>query len=229
MQLKVLSWNIWTDGNFGEVLDFLKGANADIIGLQEVVSDDQKRDVIGFLKSLGYHYVFAPIRKEWGDHVYNDGPAVFAKNKILKSETFILSTSESRAAAKAEVQIGTETLSVFSTHLVHTHQQQSDIQEEQATNLIKLIPQENAILMGDFNAEPSSSAIKIISDSLINSDPTNKPTWSVYPEGCITCNPQAIDTKLDYIFTTKDISAIGFKVENSKASDHLPISVIIEI
>lgn len=229
MQLKVLSWNIWTDGYFDQVVDFLKRANADIIGLQEVVADDAKRDVISFLKNLGYYHVFAAIRKEWGDHVYNDGPAVFAKHKITKSETFILSSSESRAAAKAEIEINGEILTVFSTHLLHTHQQQSDIQEEQATNLTKLIPQENAILMGDFNAEPTSTAIKIIKQVLVDSDPNSKPTWSVYPEGCVTCNPQAIDIKLDYIFTTKDIKTTGFKVENSKASDHLPVSAVVEI
>lgn len=229
MQLKVVSWNIWTDGNFTEVLDFLKSANADVISLQEVVSDDPERDVIGFLSNLGYQNVFAPVEKDWGERIIKDGPAVFTKHKILKSETFILSKTESRAVVKAEIQIGTETLNVFSTHLVHTHQEHSDVQDEQATNLIKLIPREDTILMGDFNAQPTSTAIKIIKQVLIDSDPDSKPTWSVYPEGCIRCNLQAIETKLDYIFTTKDINTIGFKVENSKASDHLPISVVIEI
>lgn len=229
MQLRVLSWNIWTDGHFDQVMDFLKRANADIVGLQEVVADDPKRDVIGFLNKLGYQHVFAPVEKDWGERFINDGPAVFSKHKILKSETFILSKTESRAVAKAEIQIGTVTLSIFSTHLVHTHQEHSDVQDEQATSLIKLIPRENAILMGDFNAQPTSTTIKIIKQVLIDSDPNSKPTWSVYPEGCTTCNPQAIETKLDYIFTTKDINTTGFKVENSRASDHLPISVVIEI
>lgn len=229
MQLKVLSWNIWTDGNFDQVVDFLKRSNADIIGLQEIVDNDPKRDVIGLLKQLGYQHVFAPVEKDWGDRIMKDGPAVFSKHKIANTETFILSKTESRAAAKAEIQIGTETLSVFSTHLVHTHQEHSDLQDEQATNLTKLIPQEHAILMGDFNAQPTSTAIKIVRKILVDADQDSKPTWSVYPEGCTVCNPQAIKTKLDYIFATKDLNTTGFKVENSKASDHLPISVIIEI
>src|SRR3989344_3872968 len=159
MQLKILSWNIWTDGYFDQVVDFLKRSKANIIGLQEVVDNDPKRDVIGLLKQLGYKYVFAPVEKDWGERMVKDGPAVFTKHKILKSETFILSKTESRAAAKAEIQIGTEILNVFSTHLVHTHQEFSNVQDEQATNLTKLIPQEDAILMGDFNAEPTSTAI----------------------------------------------------------------------
>jgi len=228
MQLKVLSWNIWIDGYFDLVLDFLEKSNADIIGLQEVVADDPKRDIIGFLNNLGYEHVFSPARKGWGNKIWNDGPAVFSKRKIVKSETFILSKSESRAAATAEIMIGNRTLYVFSTHLIHTHQQQSEIQEEQAKNLLKLVPPNRAILMGDFNAEPTSSAIKIISQSLVNSDPLNQPTWSVYPEGCETCSPQKIDLKLDYIFTTKGLKTSNFKVENSKASDHLPISVNVD-
>lgn len=229
MRLKVLSWNIWTDGHFGQVVDFLKGAGADIIGLQEVVSEDPKRDVIGFLDKLGYQYVFAPIKKTLGDKIRNDGPAIFSKYKISKSETYILSTKNSRAAVNADILVGDETLHVFSTHLIHTHQQPSEEQEEQGLNLLKVTPAKRAIVMGDFNATPESSVIKYMRKALIDSDPSPLPTWSVYPQGCEVCNPQEVNTKLDYIFTSKDIKTSSFKVEKSKGSDHLPISVILEI
>ena len=83
--------------------------------------------------------------------------------------------------------------------------------------------------MGDFNATPESETIRKMSEVLVDTDPTSAPTWSVYPAGCLVCNPQAIDTRLDYIFTTPDIKTSSFKVEQSKGSDHLPISVIAEI
>ena len=84
MNLKILSWNIWVDGNIEEVKNFLKNSDADIIGLQEI-GENPQRDVIGFLKSRGYNFVFAPKEKIWGSHIYKDGPAIFAKFPIVKS------------------------------------------------------------------------------------------------------------------------------------------------
>jgi endonuclease/exonuclease/phosphatase family metal-dependent hydrolase len=55
------------------------------------------------------------------------------------------------------------------------------------------------------------------------------PTWSQYPEGCDVCKPQKIDTRLDYIFVTKDIKFSDSRVESSKGSDHLPVSAIINV
>lgn len=84
-------------------------------------------------------------------------------------------------------------------------------------------------MTGDFNAISESKTIKIMKKKLVDSDPSSKPTWSMYPEGCIVCNPQKVDIRLDYIFVSKDISVKSFRVGKSKGSDHLPISAVIEI
>lgn len=83
--------------------------------------------------------------------------------------------------------------------------------------------------MGDFNAMPESKTIAKVKEVLIDADSRNQPTWSVYPAGCPECNPQKVDIRLDYIFTTKDIHARSYWVESSKGSDHLPVSVIVEL
>lgn len=229
MKLKILSWNIWIDCNFEQVKKFLKSSNADIIGLQEVLDNDPKRDVIKFFNKQGYNYVYAPIKKVWGSRTWSDGPAIFTKHKIIKSETYVLSKEEARAAARADIQIDGKILHVFVTHLVHTHQIQSANQDEQADNLIKLLPKENTIVIGDFNATPDSSVITQMRKTLTDSDPKSLPTWSVYPQGCPTCNPQDINIRLDYIFLTRDIKFLSSKVEFSKASDHLPVSAKVNI
>ena len=229
MKIKILSWNIWIHGDFVKISSFLKETNADIIGLQEVKDDDSKRDVIGYLRSLGYEYVFAPVKHIWKEKIYNDGPAIFSKYPIKNNKKYILSEEDRRGAARADIQINGKQLHVFNTHLIHTHQQQSKIQDEQAENLVKLVPQEKSILMGDFNALPDSNAVKIVGKDFINTDPNLLPTWSIYPEGCIDCNPKGVNYKLDYIFTSKDLKTKDYKVEESKASDHLPISVLVEL
>jgi endonuclease/exonuclease/phosphatase family metal-dependent hydrolase len=134
-----------------------------------------------------------------------------------------------RALVQANIKINDQIVHVFSTHLSHTHQQNSVIQLQQASEVLAHIPDNSSILMGDFNAIPSSTTIEKVKEVLVDTDTHNLPTWSVYPEGCVECNPQKIDIRLDYIFTTKDITTNSYKVESSKGSDHLPISAVVEL
>lgn len=229
MQLKVLSWNIWINGHFDEYKKLFDRVDADIIGLQEVKDDDAERDVIGYLTSKGYHHVFFPVRKRWGEETFSDGPALFTKLPMLGTEAYNLSKEDMRGAVRADIQVGDRVLQIFSTHTTHTHQERTDIQMEQIDTLTKIVPSENAILMGDFNATPDSDAIKRMKEVLVDSDSDSHPTWCVYPAGCSKCNLSEVSIRLDYIFTTKDIKTHSFKVEDSKGSDHLPISVVVEI
>lgn len=230
MRLKILSWNIWVDGKFDQIAGFLKTANADVIGLQEVEANDLQLDIVGFLKSLGYEHVFAPVRKVFGEEIWNDGPAVFSKYGIIDSKTYLLSKTDGRVAVKADIKIDDKVLHVFSTHLKHSHQQPSEVQELQVKNLIKVLPKEKTIVMGDFNATPDSAAIKEMTKIMIDCDPSSTPTLNVSLFDCSGCDLRTIaDTRLDYIFTTKAIKTNHFKVYGAAGSDHLPISVIITI
>lgn len=227
--MKVLSWNIWVDCNFDQLKEFLKAADADVISLQEVLDNDPERDVIGFLTGLGYQHVFAMTEHSWGGKDYRIGPALFTKLPIVNSETFLIDKKDERKAAHMELDIDGNTLHVFGTHLMHTHQKPSEQQEEEVAMLIKKLPQDHVIVMGDFNATPESATIQAMKKVLVDTDPSSTSTWSLYPEGCVTCQPQAVDTRLDYIFTSKDLKTNSFEVGDSKASDHLPISVNIEV
>lgn len=230
MQIKILSWNIWINGYFDKVALFVKDSEADIICLQEVKDDDPERDIIDYLDNLGYDHAFASTLQTWGGKKYKHGPAVFSKYAIKHSRTYMLSEENTRVVVRADIDINTQTLHVFSTHLIHTHQQPSAIQDEQVENLAKLISKEKSILMGDFNALPDSNAIKIMDKILVNTDENLLPTWSIYPEGCRTCNPKAeLIYKLDYIFASKDLKTRDYKVEKSQGSDHLPISILVEL
>lgn len=234
MKLKILSWNIWYNGDLEKVNEFLENFNADIIGLQEVMMVDNKVKLSKrLMEELGYKYVFAPAFQIPINGIpTNVGNAILSKYPIISHTVHNLSEHKNnRVAVQSDIQIDDKILHVFSTHLIHTHQQPSELQDLQATNLVKVLTPEKTILMGDFNALPDSNAIKIISNVLINTDANLLPTWSVYPYGCKdkTCVPSGIKYKLDNIFVSNDLQTSLFKVEESKASDHLPISVIIEV
>lgn len=228
MKIKILSWNIWVDCDMEKLKTFLKEADADIVGLQEVRENDAERDVVSFMSGLGYKNVFAPEQK-WGDPAFRFGPAIFSRFDIVRSTVHRLSEQDPRFAIEAVVAAGETHLNVFSTHLSHTHQQFSDVQNTQATTLADIAPKEKTLIMGDLNATPGSEPVKILSSAFVNTDPSNAPTWSVYPEGCPKCLPQAIDTRLDYIFASKDLLFSDATVGRSEASDHLPIFVTVEL
>ncbi|MBP6925756.1 MAG: endonuclease/exonuclease/phosphatase family protein [Candidatus Pacebacteria bacterium] len=229
-EIKVLSWNIWVDCHFDKVKEFFYSYNADIIGLQELKDNDSSRDVIGLLSEMGYQYTFAMTEQIWDGKLWRHGPAIFSKYPIIKSEKIQLATGDDeRVAVYAKIDVNGTILNIFSTHLIHTHQQPSLAQDEQIQKIIGNLPDEKVVVMGDFNATPESNGIQLMNKVLVNTNLTNLPTWSVYSEGCPKCNPQHIDVTLDYIFVSKDIKFDSFKIEESKASDHLPISIDIRL
>lgn len=126
MQLKILSWNIWVTGDFEQIKELLRSSSADIFALQEVQNDKPELDVINHLKKLGYNYVFAPIEAAWDNQTWHYGPAIFSRFEFVKTRVHSLSKQNKRFAVQADIKVGDKVLHVFSTHLMHTHQQQSE-------------------------------------------------------------------------------------------------------
>ena len=224
MELKILSWNIWYDGDFAEISRFLREADADIVALQEVVPDDATRDTIGFMTSLGYHHVYAPVLTIADGRTMSN--AIFSKYPIVSTETYILSEEKSRNALRADIQVQDTLLHVFTTHLAHTHQQPSAIQESQADTLIAALPKENTIVMGDMNATPDSITIQKMRAVMHDTEMRPLPTLNAHLFDCPDCDRTAIPTtRLDYIFVTPGMHTHDFHVHSSEGSDHLPVSV----
>jgi endonuclease/exonuclease/phosphatase family metal-dependent hydrolase len=231
MRLKLLSWNIWCDGHFDDIKQFLLSADADILCLQEVLPRSKTIPVVELLTARGYVHAYGAAMEITLSSGENEemGNAVFSKYPIIRSTVHTLSDEDRRVAVQTDIDIAGDIVHVFSTHLVHSHQKPSSVQELQAENLLKLVPQERSLVAGDFNATPESAAIQLMKAAFADTGTDSEPTWSVYPEGCSVCLPQMIDTRLDYIFASRDLKTSSPKVGSSKGSDHLPISVIVEL
>ena len=237
-KLKVVSWNIWQGAHLSEVKSFLKDVDADIIALQEV-SGDERNIIKELADSLGCTYITAfdmslPMKyvpehlRTSADHL-TYGSVILSKHEIVGGGSVVISDEDNRTIAKADIKIGDEILTVYGLHLKHTHQQDSEHQNVQADNLLKMVPEKRAIVMGDFNSLKGSYPITKISGVLSDTEigePT--PTWSVYKDGCSYCQIGDLEHKLDYIFTTKDIKTESFIVGDSRASDHLPVIAVVE-
>ncbi len=239
MNLKVLSWNIWGGQHLPEILEFIEKERPDVIGLQEVIEDlDGTNNTAKIIaEKFGYEWFFYPTYEVDTARLYHllkprmvrMGNAILSKLPIAKTDVHQLSEEKGRFAVEAVIPANGKELHFYSTHLKHTHQESSELQDQQAQNLAEIMPKENAVLMGDFNATPDGNPVKIVGGVMKSTDAELKPTWSVYPEGCPVCKPQGLDTRLDYIFTSKDLTTGSFTIYDSKGSDHLPISVILKI
>jgi len=240
MKLKILSWNIWGGQHLPEILELIEREKPDVIGLQEVIEDldGTNNTARTIAERLGYEWFFYPTYEVDTGRLYHlleprtvrMGNAILSKPKIAETDVRQLSEEKGRFAVEAVINAGGKDIRFFSTHLKHTHQKPEELQNAQAQSLVKLMPKENAILMGDFNATPESDCLAIINGGTMkNTDAKLKPTWSVYPEGCPICKPQKLDTRLDYLFASKDLKTDSFTIYDSKGSDHLPISVIFKI
>ncbi len=243
MKLKAISWNIWGGKYINEIISFLREADADIIALQEVIKDDAEGNTaLTITRALGYEEPVYDLgmkaSSKWmgpaseKEETIDFGNAILSKYKIIKSNVHQLTR---RTAIQADIQIVNSILHIFSIHLRHCHVQNATpeselLQKEQINALLKILPPEKTLVMGDFNGVPESYAVKQISSALEDAEKNiATPTWSIYPEGCETCSPSGVQYKFDYIFASKDLKPRAFEVKSSKASDHLPVSAIIEI
>ena len=229
MQLKIISWNIYGGRKLPEMIECLREANADIIGLQEVLQDEggANNSAKAIADVLGYTYVYETttllipsishlLEKHKIENNMEWGNAILSKYPLSDRNVHVLSGDRKRTALEATVKIEGKSLRIFSTHLVYAAVQPSEIQTTQVHNLIKVLPKENCLVMGDFNTTPDSKAIEDMSKVMMNteSDPTKF---------------SADGQKLDYIFSTADIKTLSSGTIDSQASDHLPIFSIIEI
>lgn len=237
--MKVLSWNIWQGNHLPEIIDFLEKADADVVALQEVVVKDGSNTAELIAKALGYFYEYDPAIQQnafgvpQGNAVLSRYPIAERKAHMLSDEDLYAKTAETepRIAVETTLVVNDINIKVFSVHLAYSHKfQPSKMRELQVDNLLKVLPQTSTILMGDFNSHPNNSVIEKLGEVMKNADAKlTEPTWTIYPFKYRGFKETELHHRLDYIFVSKDLRTEHFQVEQSKGSDHLPISAVIEI
>lgn len=231
MDIKLLSWNIWGGIFLPNITEFLRSADADIIALQEVEESDELVNTAHFLsQALHYEYVYTrSMEYTFRGKTSFRGNAILSRFHIAGSRSHKLSSDHARTAVFADIAVHDTMIHTASVHIIHSEEQPSVVQEEQVKTLLDVAPKKNAIVMGDFNSLPESRTVALMQDGFRNSDPQSLPTWCLYPDGPEEPKSERVTTKLDYIFTSKDIQSHGFSVGSSDGSDHLPISANLRI
>lgn len=224
-KIKIVTWNIWGGENIDNIIECLRTVDADIIGLQEVLEelDGSNNNAENIASALGYEWAYTPTCTLDYEHSHllkihgytremHWGNAVLSKYPIVGNNTYVLSNHKSRTALVTNIAVDSENLTAISTHLAYSKDSEL-IRSEQVDTLLKVIPDERAIIMGDFNELPKSVVIEKMRERLIDTQENTASDSAQISEA----------ERIDYIFTTKDIKYSNSRIINSDASDHLPI------
>ena len=210
--------------DFGAFAKVVADLGADIAGLQEIRSlgTDEKEyaDQTGKLAELtGFNGYFAKAISFGGTEPY--GNALLSRYPILSAQTILIPDPEprmykgyyeTRCVLKAELDVPGG-LTVLVSHFGLN----PDEQENAVKTVESLITGSRTILMGDFNVKPDDMLLKPIREKLFDT----AAAFSVWDTG-LSFPSWKPDRKIDYIFTSKDISVTGAEIPACVVSDHRP-------
>jgi endonuclease/exonuclease/phosphatase family metal-dependent hydrolase len=175
-RLRVLTWNLWHrygpwEARRPAIAATLERLDPDVVCLQEVWADEEVGFADELAKGLGFHHVYGSLLEFEGVRF---GNAVLSRWPISDSDVLPLpaseGTEERRTCVRADIDGPRGPLQAFSTHL-NWRFDQSDIRQEQVRAICRFIEASKPeggrsfppILAGDFNADPDSDEIRMLS------------------------------------------------------------------
>jgi len=238
-QVRVMSYNMHHGEGPDGVLDLeriardIEAAGADIVGLQEVDNhwgerSDWQDQAAWLAARLGMHHAYAAnldlppgagqtVRRQYGTAVLSRHPILSAENHLLTSLPYPTRPTEQRGLLHAVVNVRGAHLDFYDTHLDHQRAEQRISQVEEVLAIVAR-SQGTAILVGDLNAVPDSTEVRMLTpqpftDAFAGSD---TPT---FPGG----------KRIDYILVRDGLGISDRRVYDSDGSDHLPLAVTVTI
>ena len=252
MKLKVCSFNsrcdVANDGinNFecrkGKILEFINRENPDIIGFQEITPTMRE----WYVENLNDYYTVGSGRNA---DFSGEAPLIAFKKRdmqLLSCETVMLSSSpeifgtkyegsDQSACPRAYCRALLKHKDIekpFYVYNVHTDHVGAMARSLASMQLVQDISTKDGLffMTGDFNAEPDSAEIKLITDCSFISDVTKDIGATFHAYGQLK-NP----IKIDYVFTNKSLTATEvYKVKDEPKdgvyiSDHNPVIAVFDL
>lgn len=170
--LRVASWNIWW--RYGPWKDrrtaietTLKEVKADVVALQEVWDEAGSNLAAALAEELAFDFAYQRSEKRdgvgFGNAILSRWPIATTDWRPLPGR---LESGEGRSVLFAEVSSTKGPLQVFVTHL-NWRFEHSAIRQRQVTEILRFVsskarPNHPPIVCGDFNAEPQSDEIRMM-------------------------------------------------------------------
>ena len=226
--LRVVTYNIHRcrglDGRTvpQRAIEVLRGLNADIIALQEVIgagsNDSGHAEIIG--AGLGMGWVMASVRHLRG---HQFGNVVLSHFPIRQHYQYDLSwrTCEPRACQRVDLAIDNHTLHMFNVHLGTAFRERKDQSERLAEIVHDRRISVPKIVLGDFNEWLRGIATRALSASLKSLDLSHYVGRKATFPGLLPV------LHLDHIYFDGAIEFTSVSVVRNRfstmASDHLPV------
>ena len=233
--VKTLTFNIHhgagTDGKLDleRVAQTIEASGAGVVGLQEVDKYFDARsnwvDQPAWLAArLKMNYVFAANldwdpaepgkpRRQYGTLVLSKYPIVDSRNTLLP----LHAGSEQRGLLETLIDVDGTPLRFADTHLTTINDGERLEQVNAIVALMKDAP-EATLLVGDFNALPTSTEVKTLTTHWTD-------TWPEKGLGLGLTSPMPLPTKrIDYQLHSSQLAPTAASVPLSFASDHLPVA-----
>lgn len=240
MKITVTSFNLHSGIGMDKIIDYpriaktIKASHADLAGLQEISIDHPFSTIHDPLALLGeileMEGVFGEtISPEYQGKIYHYGIGSLSGLEILEKNVLMLPNREGaelRAAIFLTVKSGEKTFCFINTHLDCTEGEEGDLLRKEQMEAIlaqwQKMGRNPAILTGDFNASPASSAVAALKEQ----------KWTLVRNNDFTFPSDLPDRKIDYIafapeeaFREEESSVIA----DSLSSDHRPLTATLEL
>ncbi|KAK6205245.1 Endonuclease/exonuclease/phosphatase [Scheffersomyces amazonensis] len=229
-------WKVRKPGVVTSIVEHSKGVDT-LVGLQEVLH----RQLIDIQNQLGEEWKYIGVGRDDGETEGEYAPIFYQPSQweVQSSKTYWLSDTPDKpskgwdAAHNRIVVVGHfkhkasgKEVILFNTHFDHEGQQARINSAQQIVELITT-KQVATIVAGDFNSEPHDEAYTVLANTLVDSY-----LGSPIKEGPeftnTTFDPTVKETRIDYIWSKKDIDIIKSEVLTNKSetglfSDHRPV------
>lgn len=232
--MKIMSFNTQHCLNYVEQkIDFelmaktIIDQGADIVGLNEMRGEGEHVDYTPQVDKLAEltgmpYFFFAPAIYVKNKGLYGNG--FLSKLPIIKAENIPIPDPqvkkpkrnyETRCILKAELEGG---ITVLVTHFGLN----SDEQENAVKTVVENLAEEKCILMGDFNVTPDDPVLDPIRSRM-------RDTAELFEGEKLSFPSFDPDVKIDYIFTSRDLSVSSADIPSIVASDHFPHTATVEL
>ena len=175
----------------------------DVIALQEVCRDQNSDSLLALTTALndatGENYTYARADTHIAWDVYQEGIALLSRHALQNVAVLDLPTGVfPRKAVIAQIDTGTATLQIATTHLSFGDQASTRVNQLGALRNamgVRRVGGESLLIAGDMNEGPQSGAI---TDAISNS---YKDSWAeVHPDNAgLTFPASAPDSRIDYL------------------------------
>ncbi|MBQ7637338.1 MAG: endonuclease/exonuclease/phosphatase family protein [Clostridia bacterium] len=227
VELTVMTFNVQHFENmntceidYGSYADFIRESGAAVVGLNEVFEDQ----LAYIADELGWESFFAPGciigGRRYGNAIVSKLPLIEPQAVTVPDPEFPAYDGyyETRVLLKCGVEAQGKRINVICTHFGLN----PDEAENAVRSVLENIKDERQILMGDLNLQPDDPLLDPIREKMRDTSP-------LLGDNCLTFPSDAPDRKLDYVFLSRDLTAVSADIPELILSDHRPYRCTVMI